>query len=331
MSHIAFGLSAGRQPVREAWSRSRLIQERLSTLSMALEPGTKAAYMSHMRSYLHFCDLHSFSPSPSEDTLSFYVIWAAHNGLSPRSLTSYLSGICEFLKPYYPEASEIRKSFLVTRTLQGLHKRFAQPTSRKRPLLQEDLLVLRADLNLDNYQDSLFWAIVLVGWTNLHRLGEFAPGRVDDQSSRKTIKRSSWRVLKSWCTYVLPYHKADRLFNSNLCLLQATRGILCPVWAITRYLQHRDALFGPDGPLFLDSRGQLPSRTSVVQRLQSKFGREVGGHSLRAGGATWLALQGVAGEHIQRIGRWNSNAFELYIRAHPVIVHALSQARQSPR
>lgn len=320
-----FGISRGRQPLREPWDKSELIQERLSTIALALEPGTQAAYVSHMRSYLYFCELHEIHPNSTEDTLSLYAVWAAHHGISPRSLSSYLTGICSYLRPYYPDAGEARTSFLVSRTLQGLHKRFSQPTSRKRPLLQRDLYALRAGLDLNLYEDSLFWAVVLVGWCNLHRLGELAPGRVDPSTMRKTIKRDSWTVGRLWSTYVLPYHKADRLYNSNLCLLRPTGGILCPVWAMQRFLAHRDALHPPSGPLFLNQDGRVPTRSSVVRRLQAKFGREVGGHSLRAGGATWLALQGMRQEHIQRLGRWSSTAFEAYIREHPVLIHALAQ------
>lgn len=329
MSSSVFGISGGRQPAREPWDKFRLIQERLSTISMALEPGTQAAYISHMRSYLQFCNLHNFPPAPTDDTLSFYVVWAAHHGISPRSLTSYLSGICSFLRPYYPAAHEARTSFLVTRTLQGLHKRFAQPTERKRALLEGHLYKLRQDLDLSLYDDALFWALVMLSWSNLHRLGEVAPGRIDSSTARKTILRQSWIPGTYWCTYTLPYHKADRLFNNNLCLLRPTHGILCPVWAMKRYLSLRDARHAPEGALFLDQTGNLPVRSFVVRRLQQKFGREVGGHSLRAGGAIWLALTGVGQEHIQRMGRWSSNAFEAYIREHPVLIHALSQHLRS--
>ncbi|GAA5965754.1 hypothetical protein JCM10213_004826, partial [Rhodosporidiobolus nylandii] len=46
------------------------------------------------------------------------------------------------------------------------------------------------------------------------------------------------------------------------------------------------------------------------------------GHSLRSGGATWLAEQGVDFDTIRRCGRWRSSAFEIYIRRHPAALAA---------
>jgi hypothetical protein len=60
-----------------------------------------------------------------------------------------------------------------------------------------------------------------------------------------------------------------------------------------------------------------------VARLQKIFGSDVAGHSLQAGGATALALAGVPDDVIQAFGRWTSDTFRVYVREHPVILHAL--------
>jgi hypothetical protein len=44
---------------------------------------------------------------------------------------------------------------------------------------------------------------------------------------------------------------------------------------------------------------------------------------MRSGGATSLAESGVNPSHIQAIGRWTSEAFQVYIRKNPVVLHAL--------
>jgi hypothetical protein len=57
--------------------------------------------------------------------------------------------------------------------------------------------------------------------------------------------------------------------------------------------------------------------------LHSFFSHDVAGHSLRAGGATWLAMSGVSVDLIQAIGRWTSSSFKIYIKTHPVLLTAI--------
>jgi hypothetical protein len=44
---------------------------------------------------------------------------------------------------------------------------------------------------------------------------------------------------------------------------------------------------------------------------------------MRAGGATYLASLGTPPEIIRALGRWSSDAWELYIRLHPTLLHFL--------
>jgi hypothetical protein len=60
-----------------------------------------------------------------------------------------------------------------------------------------------------------------------------------------------------------------------------------------------------------------------MTRLRSYFNRDVGGQSMRAGGATSLAENGVPPTIIQLMGRWSSDAFLIYIRKNPVLIQAL--------
>jgi len=53
------------------------------------------------------------------------------------------------------------------------------------------------------------------------------------------------------------------------------------------------------------------------------FATDIGGQSMRAGGATSLAEHGVPPSLIQAIGRWSSDAFLIYIRKNPVLIQAL--------
>ena len=80
----------------------QLIYEHAVALGSNLDPSTLLVYSSHLQSYLTFCKTHHFSITPTPDTLSFYVIYMSHH-ISPSSVASYLSGICNRLQPFFPD------------------------------------------------------------------------------------------------------------------------------------------------------------------------------------------------------------------------------------
>ena len=90
-----------------------------------------------------------------------------------------------------------------------------------------------------------------------------------------------------------------------------------------KYLQSRDKLFPFHPQLWLCADGSVPTRGWFIRRLHQHFPSDVGGHSLRAGGATALAQAGIPPHIIQAIGRWASDTFQIYIRHHPVLLAAL--------
>ena len=57
--------------------------------------------------------------------------------------------------------------------------------------------------------------------------------------------------------------------------------------------------------------------------MRTFFADDVAGQSMRSGGATSLAENGVPPNLIQAIGRWASSAFQIYIRKNPVLLQAL--------
>ncbi|KAH8919584.1 hypothetical protein BT69DRAFT_1206803, partial [Atractiella rhizophila] len=62
-------------------------------------------------------------------------------------------------------------------------------------------------------------------------------------------------------------------------------------------------------------------RSWFIRQLRRFFSSDIAGHSLRSGGATHLAANGVPESIIQKIGRWSSEAFQIYIRQHPILIH----------
>lgn len=92
---------------------------------------------------------------------------------------------------------------------------------------------------------------------------------------------------------------------------------LCPVAAVLAFMAVRGP--GP-GPFFKFKNGSPLTRARFVARVREAL-REAkvdcsaySGHSFRSGAATTAAQKGVSDASIKMLGRWKSNAYQLYIK-----------------
>ena len=138
-------LTRPRQPLREVWSMERLVHQRSVALGHVIDTSTKLSYQSATNSFLTFCSLHNITPEPTENTLSLYIVWMSHH-IEPRSVVSYLSGICHDFEPFFPNIRAVRKSSLVTRTLRGCLRLHSHPIRRKHALTPDDLFIVANSL-----------------------------------------------------------------------------------------------------------------------------------------------------------------------------------------
>ena len=316
--------ATSRQPKREAWTMERLVNERSISLGYSLDASSFGAYTSALNSYLTFCNLHHLPVDPTPDTLSFYVVFLS-TYIKPDSVNAYLSGICRQLEPFFPDVRQNRKSMLVSRTLTGCMRRFGTTVTRKAPLSHANLLFLIDSLvSRPSYDDLLFLAMVLTGFHALMRLGELVfPDKKSLRNYRKIVLRHSVAIMLGQYSFFLPYHKGDRFFEGNTILIQQTNTPTDPYTRFLAYLEARDARFPLNPELWIMSKGQVPTRHWFMTRLRRFFPKNIAGHSMRSGGATSLAEAGADLAMIQAVGRWSSDAFRIYIRKNPVLIHAL--------
>lgn len=317
-----------RQPIREPWSRERLIHERSMALANALDPSTQVTYNSHLQSYLNFCKIHQFPTDPTADTLSFFIVYMSKH-INPRSLSGYLSGIISRLEPIFPEVRNNATKPIVRRTLRGCKRLNPQAIKRKRALDYSDLRKLIDSLTPQaSYDDVLFVTLIVTGFYALMRLGELVnPDQIAKRSFNKIIRRSSLQITNTQYQFLLPAHKADRFFEGNTILIQSTNSAPDALPIMQRYTRQRDELFPNHPQLFLRHDGTVPARQFFMQRIKNLLPGDVGGHSMRSGGATALAIAGVPDNRIQAMGRWSSDAYQQYIRKHPALLQALTTGR----
>ena len=244
--------------------------------------------------------------------------------IKPKSVGSYLSGVCNQLESFFPEVRSNRRHWLVTKTLAGCRKMFPSVVSRKRPVTRTELATIVKSYNHStSYDVALFLTILLTGFHGLMRLGELTwPDNKKLRDYRKIVMRSSVCVNPKSFQFTLAGHKADRLFEGSLILIQST-DVDDDAWApFTKYLSLRDQHFPYRAELFLRENGTIPTRAWFLRILHQHLSGNIGGQSLRAGGATALAEAGIPPHLIQAIGRWSSEAFQIYIRRHPVLLAA---------
>ena len=313
--------------MREHWSMERLVHERALALGEVIDLSTKKSYGSALNSYLNFISLHQLPAEPTDNTLSMLSLFIVYMFfyIKPDSVDSYLSGIVQQLEPYFPDVRKACKSLLVHRTLRGCKCMRGMAVKRKRALTLDDLERVIHHYSLStNHDDLLFVAIVLTGFFALMCLGELT--FPDDKSIRdwcKVTKRSSVHVNTDFYDFHLPHHKADRYFEGNRVIVRAQQFRHNPLFHFKKYLTSRDTLFPLSSPLWLTEGGQVPTRSFFMGRLRTFFDGSVAGQSMRAGGATSLAENGVPPSIIQPLGRWSSNAFLIYIRKNPALIQAL--------
>ncbi|KAH9851869.1 hypothetical protein C2E23DRAFT_694976, partial [Lenzites betulinus] len=242
--------------------------------------------------------IHRFPIEPTADTLSLYATFMCHQ-IEPRSVDSYLSGICSELEPFFPAVRAARAAPLVSRTLRGFKRLRSRPIVRKRALVRDDLARALSCLTT-SYDDTLFAAILLTGFHALLRLGELVwPDNAALQSYRKITMRASVKVTASAYEYLLPAHKADRFFEGNHVLIKRSAVAPDPLSIFSTFLTARDSLFPLRAELWLRSSGAVPTRAWFMRKLRSIFPRDIAGHSMRAGGATSLAAAGAPPATIQ--------------------------------
>ena len=103
---------------------------------------------------------------------------------------------------------------------------------------------------------------------------------------------------------------------------------ICPVHAIVSYLAIRG---NHPGPVFTFSDGRMLTRAifgSELDRILEKLSLKVhhyNTHSFRIGAATSAKQAGISDVHIKTLGRWQSDAYQRYIRTPPQQLANLSK------
>ncbi|KAJ7926557.1 hypothetical protein B0H13DRAFT_2229389 [Mycena leptocephala] len=247
---------------------------------------------------------YSLPLDPTPQTLSRYI---AYTSQFIASGPKYLSGARHFLKDLYPEWDEVRGDPLVQATIRGSKKARADPVHRKLPLRPSHLdAFLQLAVCSGSYDDFLFAVLLSCCFYRCHRSGELVIK--NDKSLfdwRKIIKRASLVFVGKRAQYHLPYHKGDPFYRGT-DILFTEQEIADPVSLLHQYVAKRDSRHGARAALFLREDGSIPTRSWFGKNFFALLSRDYGGHSPRAGAATFYASLGLSESVIQAIGPYLS-------------------------
>jgi site-specific recombinase XerD len=266
---------------------------------------TLRAYKSDLRQFEKFCEAHGQMQSlpVAPFVVASFISWMDQRGWKATTISRRLSALSALhVRGGFEDPT---KAVLVMETMEGLRRSRASKGERPNRLQPVDMAILRriADALTGRITDRRDWAIMLLGFSGLLRRSEIAALNMDDVDMRSDgivlhIRRS----------------KTDQTGEGDIvgipCARQKT---VCPVLALKSYLEvagHQGGpLFSNHSPAAKQARIDPRVVARAVKRLAKRIDlnpARFAGHSLRAGGATEMAQQGVDLGLIVNHGRWQS-------------------------
>ncbi|THU78864.1 hypothetical protein K435DRAFT_876172 [Dendrothele bispora CBS 962.96] len=226
----------------------------------AIDPSSKSSYSSATESYYQFCQNHGFDIEPTPNTLSLYTTYVSHF-IKPPSVSTYLSGICHDLEPFYPHVREARVHSLVRKTLKGCKKRHQYAAKRKRALERDEMLSVHQQMGDKlSHDDLLFLSIIFIGFLAVMCLGELVyPNTKKHQEFCKVTLRSLLVITETHLSFTLPTHKADQTFDGNLIQVDRHEDTVEAFDIFNRYIQSQDSKFPVHPNLWARVDGSVPT------------------------------------------------------------------------
>lgn len=291
----------------------------LKLLESSLSSSTSKAYRRSWNLLLTW-NPHISLPVSVTDVCNFIGHLFLQN-YSPSTIFSHISAISFIHK--LCNIPDPTQAFVTKKILKGCQAVGSRRDTRMPitgPILQK--LIVALEHTVSQYSLRLLLrALFLLAFHAFLRLGEITAKSLNAVNSvlqRSDITFKQENNLLEGVQIVMRDYKTNKHHVPIIISLQACpNSLYCPVQALYKYL----ALYKhSSGPLFQTMDG-LPITYSVVTSHLKAAIQFIGlspdqfkGHSFRIGAATHAASLGFSENVIQKLGRWNSDAFKHYIR-----------------
>ena len=183
----------------------------------------------------------------------------------------------------------------------------------------------------------VFETLLLTGICGLMRLGELLPASRSEVRPERLLRVGHIQFYPNifeakYMTLYIPYSKTDKYGCGETLVIPACNDVkYCPVQHMSTLVMGRAI----QEPIFVWPTGTLVTKGAFI-RLLRKYLKALGidytkysGHSLRRGGAISAKAAGASNELIKILGRWNSEAYKVYLRQVPGHIQQLNSLLES--
>ena len=293
-------------------------------LGQALADSTKKSYKSAKRRYHSFCTVHNINPLPvCEQSLPLCSL--TNEGLAHTSIKCYMSAVRHLhIEEGWgdPKLNCMPKLELVMRGIKRVQGRKQKP-SPCQPITPELLrklreMWLRPSVGGDGI---MLWAAATLCFFGFLRSGEITiPSDSEfDDTAHLTFRDVAIDRLQapSMLSVRIKASKTDP-FRVGVDVVVGKVDGRCAqsqLYWDTYWPEEPGQV-----PLFRFEDGKPLTRIRLVEKVQRALqvagvlSKPYSGHSFRIGAATTAARVGVEDSTIKMLGRWRSNAYQLYIR-----------------
>lgn len=265
----------------------------------------------------------------SQGDLLIFISWLSNRGLSPNTISSYLSGIRLVHLTAGLEAPVLR-SDIVSQVLTGAKHVDAVTVKSKAfrlPVTPTILRLLKLAISRDDlcqHDSKLYWFLCTLAFHGSFRMGELLCSSPLHFDPNYTLLNSDLKLNTTVINTISTPFLEVTLKSSKSSLTSAvmidlfpTNSDLCPLRAFSKC----PAPTSQEQPMFRMSSGKLITTRQFNVKLKYwlkdylDFSKTaVSGHSFRAGIPSIMSSLGCPDDDLKTIGRWSSRAFKFYTK-----------------
>ena len=289
--------------------------------SLGVAQSTRRTYQAGVRALQKFCTQYAVVPFPASPlTLRYFCCYLACQ-VSYKTIKVYLAGIrLEHLERGLEDPT---KDDLLQLLCTGIKRSQGVSKHNRLPITINVLQTLKSQLRHDPsfspLEKRLLWAAFTLAFYGFLRASEFATPNLTWQHIQLAADRYTVFIEQS---------KTDPFRCGHTITIHATSTSTCPVRALRLYteattpLQDNEPVFkgGKFSPL--DRQQLTKSIQHLLQNTQYSH-QHYSSHSFRSGAATTAASAGIPEWLIKILGRWRSNAYQVYIHSSPAMLQSI--------
>lgn len=258
--------------------------------------------------------------------------------MSGKSIKRYLSALKSFHKDLGYSIAPF-SSQVLERVIRGIRRYFGDVERRERlPITHPILSLILSSLSNSSLPKGVSKELAItlraaysLSFAAFLRCGEVTYDVFDPAFN---LKRRDIIMHNDHFTVDIPASKTDPFRQGVRISIACTDLDTCPHVIMTSHLA-RPGL--PEDPLFFGRHQRSGNgcgaftRKIFIECLKSCLtslgisSEGYSGHSFRRGAATWARMVGLSDLDIQRLGRWTSDCFKLYIDTQPDVIVALNR------